>query len=77
MSEQKQRYEYPDGTMSKLLSWTEAANEGFCPMCGFFVLGSEEDRTLHSHGVCAECLEQIKYETGEYPEDDYYDDAGY
>jgi len=73
-TEGKQEYTYPDGT-SAGLTWEQASKEGFCPMCRYFVLGSGDDDTMGQHGVCFECLEELKYETGEY--DDDYDDPDY
>ena len=73
MSDEKQLYVYPQDE-EVYLTWEEASKEGFCPMCGYFVLGSGEDRTLAAHGVCTECLDELRYETGDHDHDDYYDD---
>lgn len=64
--EERQEYTYPDDTSAGLLSWEEASEKGFCPMCGYFVLGGSEDHTLHRFGVCSECLDDLKAELGEY-----------
>ena len=72
MDDEKQVYTYPDGTEDRLTN-KEAVEAGFCPVCGYFVLGSDDDRTLYTHSMCAECLDEFRYEIGEY--DDYYEDA--
>lgn len=55
-----------------------AAEYGFCPMCLYFVLGSDDDRTLAHNGVCVECLDTLRYEMGEADDDwDEYDGWDY
>jgi len=77
--EQFPLYTYPVEVDGKILTTflcdNCAAEEGFCPCCGYFVLGSSDDYTLSGHGLCAECLEELRIELGEYDEqDDYYGD---
>ena len=36
-----------------------AMDNGFCPMCGFFVLGSPEERGLQKNGCCSECFDEF------------------
>lgn len=59
-------YYYPDHTVAGYLCNKCATLEGFCPICGVFVLGSDDDWPLDSYGCCAECLDEIKSESGEY-----------
>jgi len=63
-------YLFPDDTEAGFLCDDCAREWGFCPVCGYFVLGSNEDRTLYGHGCCSECLEELKIELGEYDDDD-------
>lgn len=51
------------------LCWEHASKEGFCPMCGCFVLGGSDDYTLGEYGVCADCVDELKAETGECDDD--------
>jgi hypothetical protein len=71
----RQIYHYPDGTATNPLTIEEARKAGFCPGCGWFVAGSEyEDQSLHNFGLCTECVDEIRDETGEYDsefDDDY------
>lgn len=63
-------FSYPDAEYGTInLCWEHAPTSGFCPMCGYFVLGSPDDRTLGRNGVCVECLEELKIEAGEYDEE--------
>jgi hypothetical protein len=62
---QKFKYEPVEKTSIHLCDEC-AVREGFCPCCGCFVLGLDDDYTLESHGICAECLEELRYELGEY-----------
>lgn len=63
-------YHFPDEMPAGFLCDNCAKELGFCPVCGYFVLGSSDDRTLYSHGCCSECLEDFKIELGEYDDDD-------
>lgn len=63
-------YYFPDGTEAGFLCDTCAANEGFCPVCGYFVLGSDDDRTLSQYGCCAECFDEIVSDT-QYSDPDF------
>lgn len=63
-------YFFPDDTEAGYLCDDCARDLGFCPVCCYFVLGSNEDRTLGYHGCCTECLEELKIELGEYDNDD-------
>lgn len=46
-----------------------AVKQGFCPSCGWFVAGVEwDDMHMNSYGVCAECVDMLREETGEYDE---------
>lgn len=70
----KRVYTYPDGTTTPGMTDDEATDAGFCPGCSYFVAGSEaDDLTLYEFGLCYECVEEIRIETGEYDEDGYYD----
>lgn len=65
----KRTYTYPDGTTTPGMTNDEARDAGFCPGCGYFVAGSEiDDANIHYWGLCYECLEEIRIETGEYDE---------
>lgn len=69
-------YYYPDGTEAGFLCDQCAVDEGFCPGCGYFVLGSEwDDSSLGRHGICMECLDELRIEMGEY-DDTHYDEIG-
>lgn len=68
-------YTYPDDSLTKPLTDKQAIQAGFCPGCGWFVAGHEaDDRSIREFGLCYECVEEIKIETGEYdePDDDEY-----
>jgi len=69
-------YFWLDDTEAGFLCYECAVENGFCPMCGYFVLGGPDDYTLSKHGICAQCLEELKIETGEY-DDETYDDFDY
>jgi hypothetical protein len=63
-------YEYPNGHKVMLLD-VEAVELGFCPGCGSFVAGVEsDDLSLGQFGMCGECVEELRIETGEYDEPD-------
>lgn len=63
-------YMYVDGTVAGYLCDTCAAKEGFCPFCGYFVLGSDDDHTLSQYGCCAECFDEIVSDT-QYSDPDF------
>lgn len=65
-----QLYTTPDGNHLDLCDEC-AVNAGFCPACREIVAGNEwHDRALSQYGICDECLDQLREETGEY--DDEY-----
>lgn len=67
----KRTYTYPDGKTTPGMTDREARDSGFCPGCGYFVAGSENDEiSIAVYGLCYECVEELREETGEY--DDYY-----
>jgi len=65
-----QKFKYPEPVEKTSIYLCDecAVREGFCPCCTGFVLGSYDDSTLESHGVCTECLKELRYELGEYYE---------
>lgn len=67
-------YEFPDGSPAGFLCDSCASDVGFCPGCGYFVLGSDDDRTLYSQGLCTGCMSELNDELGD-GEDDI-DDYG-
>lgn len=63
-------YWFPGDVEAGYLCDKCATDNGFCPVCGYFVLGSSDDETLNDFGCCVECLEELKIELGEYDHDD-------
>lgn len=51
-----------------------AADNGFCMICGYFCAGTEDYDFSPIKGVCGECVDDLRYETGEYDEPDEYFD---
>lgn len=58
----------------RLTLCTEHAVElGFCAGCGYMVAGIEEHIfSMASLGLCAECMDELRAEMGEFDEDDYH-----
>lgn len=52
-------YWYPDGDEAGFLCDDCAAKAGFCPMCGSFVAGSNDDLAMMDYGMCSECLSEL------------------
>lgn len=57
-------YKYPDyeaeNEITAVLCADCAFDEGFCPVCGWFVAGSGEENWRGS-GVCYECYYQLEF----------------
>lgn len=71
-------YDYPtwddEPAAGQWLCWEHADKNGFCPACGSFVAGSD-DENYRGGSLCYECYQELAYETGEYDDDyDDYDD---
>lgn len=70
--EDVQEYTFPDGLATITACPIHAADMGFCYMCGYFSAGVESYDFSPLRGVCGECLEDIRYEWGEYDDDEEY-----
>lgn len=64
----------PDNPTIQWLCDKHAAEFGYCLGCHQFCGGFESYEFSEVPGYCAECVEDFKYETGEYDDDDYDDD---
>src|SRR5687768_7902714 len=53
-----------------------ATEAGYCLWCTHFRAGTEEYDFSPVRGYCRDCLDEIRYEAGEYDDDDYEDDYG-
>jgi hypothetical protein len=56
-----------------------AKREGFCLGCHYFCAGRESYDFSEIEGFCYDCVQEMKYEFGEYDDDydDYADDFDY
>jgi hypothetical protein len=71
-AEEGQEYLIQSDGANKTLCFcdTHASEFGFCPGCGYFVMGAEEhDRPLAQYGLCAECLDDVRADSGEFEDD--------
>lgn len=66
--------QYPSESETHHYCGTHLRQNGFCYMCGYFSAGIESYDFSPVTGLCAECLDEIKYETGEYDDVDWYED---
>ena len=72
---ERQLYTTPGG-QDRWLTADEALSEGFCPLCGAFVAGNEwDDLHIGQYGACAECVDELRAETGEFDGDEYGQDS--
>lgn len=60
-------YTAPDGT-ELLLCDDHAILAGFCPGCHLVMAGADDDH-LARHGLCYECWQELRAETGELDEE--------
>jgi len=73
-SETIESYQFPDDTDAGNLCTTCAAQNGFCIICGSFCAGTEDYDFSPITGICGQCVEELRYENGEFDEpDDYFD----
>ena len=71
----RELYITPDG-QERWLTAEEAADAGFCPLCGAFVAGNEwDDLHIGQYGACAECVDDLRVETGEFDGDEHERDS--
>ena len=65
------RYE-EDETEGYYYCWAHAKAHGFCPSCGNMVGGIEREDFIYmpKYGMCSNCVEDIKYELGEFDDQD-------
>ena len=70
---ERELYTLPDGS-PRWLTADEAIDAGFCPFCGAFVAGNEwDDLHIGQYGACAECVDDLRAETGEFDGDPDHD----
>ncbi len=65
---------YPDDTLAGDFCAEHATAAGFCSGCGHFAAGVESFDFSPVAGLCAECLDDLRGELGEYDDGDEYDD---
>ena len=73
------RYE-EDETEGYYYCWAHAKAHGFCPSCGNMVGGIEREDFIYmpKYGMCSNCVEDLKYELGEFDDqDDEYGEDEY
>jgi len=67
-------YTYPyihnEPEFSEWLCAEHAADRGFCYGCGYFCAGIEDYDFSPIEGLCGNCVDEFRYELGEY-DDDY------
>lgn len=63
-------WDAPDGTTLRLCNDCAIA-VGFCVGCGGYIAGSEFEERHGLPGLCVDCLDDLRAETGEY--DDWQD----
>ena len=72
-------FEYPrwgedDDGSTELLCYDHAKESGFCLGCGHFSAGTEDFDFSEIEGYCGQCVEELRYESGEYDDEDDWDD---
>ena len=65
------RYEENE-TEGHYYCWAHAKAHGFCPSCGNVVEGIEREDFFYmpKYGICSNCVEDLKYELGEFDDQD-------
>ena len=71
-STETQQFVYPIGDESTWLCDDHIADGGFCIGCHHFCAGTEDYDFSPLPGWCGECYDELRYETGEYDDDDDY-----